>query len=176
MRTAPDDPFNLGLGFNLGILDNDRSHNGEILMDKVLRDAVSSATASGHLFDHTNNKNNNELPNKLSISFDSLYGSNRGESFHSDQHIRKLYSNGFYFNRDALKNDLSSADSISYERKRSNDHNNNMNKKKRKANRNIIHDENLLHDELLQESSSISHGRVNNQASDAIYDDSVSYY
>jgi hypothetical protein len=47
VHTDPSDPFDLGLGFNRGIVDNDRSRRGDHFMADALTDAVASLGLDG---------------------------------------------------------------------------------------------------------------------------------
>jgi hypothetical protein len=90
VRSEPNDPFNIGFGFNLGILDNDRSNNGVALIGKALKDAVTSSSTFENLGSQSEQRY---------ISFDSLFGEIR--DYHhiasGDLYMRKLYSSEDFF-------------------------------------------------------------------------------
>ena len=107
MRSEPNDPFNIGFGFNLGILDNDRSNNGVVLIGKALKDAVTSSPT----FDNLGSQSEQRY-----ISFDSLFGEIR--DYHhiasGDLYMRKLYSSEDFFSSRASMSSINGDPEANY--------------------------------------------------------------
>jgi len=109
VRSEPNDPFNIGLGFNLGILDNDRSNNGVALILRVLKDAVTSSPTYGNLVASQSDQRY--------ISFDSLFGEIRDSHriASGDLYMRKLYSSAdFFSSRPSSVSSINSDSATSY--------------------------------------------------------------
>lgn len=136
MRSEPNDPFNIGLGFNLGILDNDRSNNGVVLIGKVLKDAVTSSISDENHLAVTSQSD------QRYISFDSLFGEIR--DYHhiasGDLYVRKLYSSEDFFSSRASVSSINGDSEVNH-KSRSSQATTSHSRRKRKVNRSHNKDE-----------------------------------
>ena len=83
VHAEPNDPFDLGLGFNIGIIDNDRSRRGELLMADVLNSAVASLSLNGVL----GSQSGSDDAHRRLFPSDPFVGN---EQQLNEQHIRNL--------------------------------------------------------------------------------------
>jgi hypothetical protein len=166
VRSEPNDPFNLGLGFNLGILDNDRSNNGVVLIGKALKDAVTSSSAFENLDFQSEQRY---------ISFDSLFGESR--DYHhiasGDLYVRKLYSSEDFFSSRASMSSINGDPEANYKSRSSQA--TSHSRRKRKFNRSNNKDELDVDNDpqmITEEGSQIRADSSKDQAA-AFYEDTV---
>lgn len=169
MRSEPNDPFNIGLGFNLGILDNDRSNNGMVLISKVLTDAVASSYTYENLASQSDQRRH--------ISFDSLFGEIRDYQLiaSGDLYLRKLYSSEHFFSSRASVSSINGDSETHLKSRSSQATTSHSGRRKRKFNRSNNKDELDVDSDpqtITEESSQIRADSSKDSAA-AFYEDTV---